>query len=291
MAMDKGELCIICSQGPTETDGHLITPQTHESWQTLLKAAEIRDYAPITDAAKQVEENEIPKVHYHRKCQSVFTMKRDLHTLMKRKAETTPDNDSASGCSSKRYSRRPSESRVYDPVCIFCGKAKYIKGSKTREKLTQAVQLRADRTLREFATQKGDKNILAVTSRDIVAAEAHYHHSCYKNYTRVKTKECNNGGDTTDEDSAYQCAESEAFSDIFEYVRTDVIPNKNIVPITSLTARLESSILSSGIERIRDSTKKHIRRRLEAELVDSVQIFPDDKGKLLMVPDSVTLQM
>ena len=113
MAMDKGELCIIC---PTETDGHLITPQTHESWQTLLKAAEIRDYAPITDAAKQVQENEIPKVHYHRKCRSVFTMKRDLHTLMKRKAETTP------GCSSKRYSRRPSESRVYDPVCIFCGK-------------------------------------------------------------------------------------------------------------------------------------------------------------------------
>lgn len=92
-----------------------------------------------------------------------------------------------------------------------------------------------------------------------------------------------------DEDSAYQILESEGFVSLFEYIRTG-IPNKRIVPITSLTARLESSMLSGGIKHIRDSTKKHIRRRLEAELVNSVQIFPDDKGRLLMVPDSVTLQ-
>ncbi len=30
--------------------------------------------------------------------------------------------------------------------------------------------------------------IMAITSRDIVAAEAHYHTSCYKNYTRVIKK-------------------------------------------------------------------------------------------------------
>ena len=39
-----------------------------------------------------------------------------------------------------------------------------------------------------------------------------------------------------------------------------------------------------------ESTRKNIRRRLESELQDSVHIFPDDKGWLLMVPDSVTLQ-
>ena len=50
------------------------------------------------------------------------------------------------------------------------------------------MQLRADQTLRKCAIQKGDEKILAVTSRDIVAAEAHYHVSCYKNYTRDGTK-------------------------------------------------------------------------------------------------------
>ena len=49
-------------------------------------------------------------------------------------------------------------------------------------------------------------------------------------------------------------------------------------------------MLSGGIISIRDSTRKHIRRRLESELANSVQIYPDDKGKLLMVPDSVQLR-
>jgi hypothetical protein len=49
--------------------------------------------------------------------------------------------------------------------------------------------LRADKTLRECAIQKRDDKILAVTSRDIVAAEANYHRSCYQAYTRLKKEE------------------------------------------------------------------------------------------------------
>ncbi len=48
-------------------------------------------------------------------------------------------------------------------------------------------------------------------------------------------------------------------------------------------------MISGGDRVIRDSTRKHIRRRLESELANSIQIYPDDKGKLLMVPDSVQL--
>ena len=61
----------------------------------------------------------------------------------------------------KRVCRRVSESRVYSPVCIFCDKIKYLKSTKSREKLTKAVQLRADKTLRECAIKK-DEKILAV---------------------------------------------------------------------------------------------------------------------------------
>ncbi len=70
-----------------------------------------------------------------------------------------------------------------------------------REKLTKAVQLRVDETLRKFAIQKGDEHIIAVTSRDIVAAEAHYHTSCYKNYTRnIKNKTESEKGNGMNED-------------------------------------------------------------------------------------------
>ena len=49
-------------------------------------------------------------------------------------------------------------------------------------------------------------------------------------------------------------------------------------------------MLSCGINHLHDSTRKHIHRKLLYELANSVKIFTDDKGKLLMVPDSDTLK-
>ena len=101
-----------------------------------------------------------------------------------------------------------------------------MKGTKTREKLVQAVQLWADQTLRECGIQKADERILAVTSRDIVAAEAHYPISCYKKCTVKVTankKKADDGEDT------YQIVKERAFADLFEFIQTDVIPNKRIV--------------------------------------------------------------
>ncbi len=79
----------------------------------------------------------------------------------------------------------------------------------------------------------------------------------------------------------------EAYGSLFEYIRTDIIPNKKIVQVTFLTSKLKSFVPSGEIS---ESTRKNIRRRLESEFENSVHIFPDDKGWLLMVPVSVTLQ-
>ena len=72
---------------------------------------------------------------------------------------------------------------MYDVVCIFCNKVKFLKGSKSCETLMPAIQLDADQTIRDCATLKGDEKILAFNISDIVAAEAHYHFSCYRSYT------------------------------------------------------------------------------------------------------------
>ena len=45
-------------------------------------------------------------------------------------------------------------------------------------------ELRADAKVRNVATKKLDSKILAIVSTDIVTAEAHYHQSCYRLYTR-----------------------------------------------------------------------------------------------------------
>ena len=81
--------------------------------------------------------------------------------------------------------------------------------------------------------------------------------------------------------------EREAFANLFDYIRKNIIPSKKVVPIASLTTELETFM--SG-RNLRDSTKKHICRTLQSELGDSVQIFPDDKGRLLMVSNDLSLQ-
>lgn len=204
--------CILCAQKSKEDDSPLLCPKNHESWLTLLDAARVRQHSAILDIAEQLGDKEVPKLSYHRRCRSIFTMKRDLGTL-KRKASGSQVDEV---CTKRLCKRVSSEARVYAAVCIFCNKDKFQKGSKTRVKLTKAVQLRADQTLRECAIKKGDEKILAATSRDIVAAEAHYHWSCYRNYTRARPER--EGDEEDDSSTLYQRIERESYAELFEYI-------------------------------------------------------------------------
>ncbi len=48
--------------------------------------------------------------------------------------------------------------------------------------------------------------------------------------------------------------------------------------------------MSDSNENLHDSTRKHIYRKLQSELGDSVQIFPDNNGRLLIVSSNLSLQ-
>ena len=171
-----------------------------------------------------------------------------------------------------------------------------MKNPKSREKLIQAVQLRADHTLRQCAILNEDARIIAITGRDIVAAEAHYHASCYKSYANIKTKEHDHLDGKEVENTTeitgtllYEVAEVGAYAQLFHYIRNEVIPNKMVVPVAQLTEKLETFMSCKG-EVLKTATKKNIRRRLESELGDSVHIFANDSGKLLLVPDSLSFK-
>lgn len=278
--------CIIhCSDEDTST---LVSPQDLDSWKTLLRAAEIRQHAPLLDIAKDLEEGQMPQVHYHRKCRSIFTMKKSLDSILSKgtktaQAETGP----------RRSSRdAPSTSRVYDKICIFCNKSsKYLKGENTREPIIQCVELRADDKIRSAATKRLDQRILALLSRELVAAEGHYHKSCYKVYTKGDASASSGAGEEQEqcEQAVYEEAEKQSYEELFLYIRNELLPNPVVLPMTDLTARLERSMHSHGISQIRPSTKKHVRRKLETEMGGSLCFVSDEKGKLLIYPDSLSL--
>ena len=74
---------------------------------------------------------------YHRKCRSLFTMKRELEKISRDNCEA--ENQLTQ--ERKLISRQsPGVSRIYANVCIFCEKvAKYKKGSRSRGLLFNVV--------------------------------------------------------------------------------------------------------------------------------------------------------
>ena len=64
----------------------------------------------------------------------------------------------------------------------------------------------------------------------------------------------------------YQKVEEEAYKELFENIRADIIPNKRIMSVTSLTTKLESLTLIGGINLMNKSAKKNEHRRLKSEL-------------------------
>ena len=85
--------CILHSKTvQTDSDDHLISPQSYESWLTLFEAAKIRKFTPVLDVTQNLEESEVPSIFYHRKCRSIFTMKRDSETI-KRKNQNPHDEE------------------------------------------------------------------------------------------------------------------------------------------------------------------------------------------------------
>ena len=187
----------------------------------------------------------------------------------------------------KRKGCASCSSRVYGEECIFCGKEKYVRGTNSREKLVKATQLRVDQTLREKAINKRDVNILAITSRGIVATEAHYHRSCYRDYTRPEKIQDDQAAGINQEELD---PEQEVFFDLFQYIRAEVMENQLVVSMTELPRKLESFYQSRGVDELSDSTKKHMRRKIAAEFGSALDIFPDDKGKLLIVSENLSRQ-
>ena len=193
---------------------------------------------------------------------------------------------------SNRYNQQPSTSRTYPKICIFCQKpTAYKKSARTRDPLTQCVDLRADASIRKAAITGGDSRIIGLASRDLVAAEAWHHVQCYRDYTRPdKACKYSDLDDEPDSDETSYCdIESQAYDKLFEFIRLDLLVNPRLVKMVDLREKLMIYMRSLGAPERSDSTKKHFRRRLEKEFCDLLQ-FEDllSNNKLFVLPNNLS---
>ena len=143
---------------------------------------------PLLDLAKNVQEGKISHVSYHKKCRSLFTRKRALESISQTTATAFRLQNLISEEQGARREER-STTRTHPKICNFCQKTTaYKKGARTRDPLTQCVDLRADASIRKAAIAGRDGRIIGLASRDLVAAEAWYHSQCYRDYTQTDTR-------------------------------------------------------------------------------------------------------
>ena len=99
---------------------------------------------------------------------------------------------------------------------------------KTREALIQCQELCADARVREVATKKLDQRVLAITSRELVAVERHYHKSCYHLKDTIPTRsDVSACTEQATELNYYQTIETLAFKELLSYNRNELIQSKS----------------------------------------------------------------
>ena len=87
--------------------------------------------------AEDIPKGQIPAIYYHRKCRTIFTMKKLLDGILEK------EKPSASSCADEKDLKRNAQrvlgtSRTYAMECIFCQKtSRYLKEQNTRQALVQ----------------------------------------------------------------------------------------------------------------------------------------------------------
>ena len=84
-----------------------------------------------------------------------------------------------------------------------------------------------------------------------MAAEAHYHLTCYKLYTRGHRPSMESTDSTTD---TFSIEEKAALKLLFHFICTDIFLKPRIVPLVDITEKLVSFLSEKGLQP-KDSTK------------------------------------
>ena len=195
----------------------------------------------------------------------MFVLKRNLEKL-KMTNESKHDNQNSSNYETKR-TRSPrqnssaSNSGVLPKICIFCEKqSKYLKRSNTREKLYCCAEIRADESIRKAATTKDDSNEISICADELIAKEAVYHKSCYRDYTRCNHNFVKQGNL---HDPSTECLYG-AYEVVNEML-FELIDNPRIIQYIKLTETLETELrkLENIEEKILEAAKKNLKPRIE----------------------------
>ena len=209
------------------------------SWKTLVKAARIMNFVPVLRILEEVEPDIVPDIWYHRKCRFIFTMKKTLERIKNEKESGSFECTSSQSEPVRRSVRNPFSELLLPKKCLICSKPKYIRNTRTHEKLVLCTDLRADRTLKMAALKKTDGKMMIACSHELVAKEVYYHRTCYQSFTREFLSNKNS-------ESEHCSDKSTAFEKVANFL-SHLIKKPQVVELTKLTSILETQLFEEEV--------------------------------------------
>ena len=85
---------------------------------------------------------------------------------------------------SSTESNNSNPTTVLPKSCIFCNKDKYVKRTRTRERLSDCTTICADERVSKVALERNDTAVTAIASDELITKEAQYHARYCRSYTR-----------------------------------------------------------------------------------------------------------
>jgi hypothetical protein len=215
----------------------------------MVEAARIRQCSQVLDIAANVGENVVPRFFYHANCRTAFIHKKNLDRILSSCDQSTSHDSDESQMSRPKRCKVSHKSALLDKnICIICNKAsKYVKKSNSREPLTNCMEFRADKRIREYAIRVQDQRLLGIVGcHELIAAEAHYHLSCYK--MCAGPKYCGDDADLTAEPCESDGAVdpiTKAFNFVCTHIRQVIREKPAVMSINNLTRILVILYFSS----------------------------------------------
>ena len=83
-----------------------------------------------------------------------------------------------------------------------------------------------------------------------------------------------------EKEAQYKATLNHSYKELFLFIKNELFAKPRVIVMADVSSRLVASMNSLGIVQVKDSTKKHIRRKLESEFDGALHIFPDVKGNV-----------
>ena len=123
-----------------------------------------------------------------------------------------------------------------------------------------------------------------------MAAEASYHRTCYRDYVRPEKKQESKKESTRKNAKEYSSIEQKAHNLLFDYIRNEMFQNPQVTLMTEITTKFVEYMNELGVDKVTQQSRRYLPKKLEHEFGDSIRIFPDVNGKLIVIPDNLCIE-